>query len=118
MSEQISEPPEMTSIAAAKLDWKLATQEGNKLCSTINKLMKANKDNDEFKTDIILAMNEFLDTIFNIINSKVPSLGEHLELKGLEQIHRPDWGRAFLTSDELRPENKIILSGLKLLKNS
>ena len=102
--DQISEMPDMEKIAAAKIDWKVATQEGNKLCSKIHKMMKTIKEADTFKTEIILAMNEFLDTVFDIINNKVPSLGEFLELKGLEQIHRPDWGRAFLTNDELRHE--------------
>lgn len=104
MSDQISEIPDMEKIAAARLDWKVATQEGNKLCNNIQKMMKNVKDPEMFKTDIILAMNEFLDTVFDIINNKVPSLGDFLELKGLEQIHRPDWGRAFLSNEELRPE--------------
>ena len=111
MSDQISEMPEMDKIAAARLDWKVATQEGNKLCNNIQKMMKNIKDVDMFKTEIILAMNEFLDIVFDIINNKVPSLGDFLELKGLEQIHRPDWGRAFATIDELRHEikNKIMI---------
>ena len=104
MSDQISDLPEMINIAGARLDWKLATSEGNKLCSNIQKLMKNVKDTDEFQTDIILALNEFLNTIFDIINNKVPGLGEHLELKGLEHIHRPDWGKAFLPSETLRNE--------------
>ena len=104
MSDQISEPPEMTSIAATKLDWKLATSEGNKLCTNIQKMMRNVKDVDEFQTDIILALNEFLNTIFDIINNKVPGLGESLELKGLEHIHRPDWGKAFLPPEHLRNE--------------
>ncbi|MAF41092.1 MAG: hypothetical protein CL859_04435 [Cyanobium sp. ARS6] len=104
VTDQLSEMPDMDRIAAARIDWKVATQEGNKLCSKIQKMMKNVKDTDAFKTEIILAMTEFLDTVFDIINNKVPSLGEFLELKGLEQIHRPDWGRAFLTNDELRHE--------------
>ena len=100
MSDQISEPPELTSLL--KLDWKLATSEGNKLCNNIQKMMKNVKETDEFQTDIILALNEFLNTIFDIINNKVPGLGEFLELKGLENIHRPDWGKAFLPSENLR----------------
>ena len=58
MSDQISEMPEMDKIAAARLDWKVATQEGNKLCNNIQKMMKNIKDVDMFKTEIILAMNE------------------------------------------------------------
>ena len=104
VTDQLSEMPDMDRIAAARIDWKVATQEGNKLCSKIQKMMKNVKDTDAFKTEIILAMTEFLDTVFDIINNKVTSLGEFLELKGLEQIHRPDWGRAFLTNDELRHE--------------
>ena len=102
--DQISDMPDMEKIAAARVDWKVATQEGNKLCNKIHKMMKNIKETDTFKTEIILALNEFLDTVFDIINNKVPGLGEFLELKGLEQIHRPDWGRAFLTIDELRHE--------------
>lgn len=107
MSDQISEIPDMEKIAAARIDWKVATQEGNKLCSKIQKMMKNIKETDMFKTEIILAMNEFLDTVFDIIHNKVPNLGDFLELKGLEQVHRPDWGRAFLSNDELRHENNI-----------
>ena len=102
--DQISDMPDMEKIAAARVDWKVATQEGNKLCNKIHKMMKNIKETDTFKTEIILVLNEFLDTVFDIINNKVPGLGDFLELKGLEQIHRPDWGRAFLTIDELRHE--------------
>ena len=100
--DQISEMQDMDRIAAARIDWKVATQEGNKLCSKIQKLMKNTKETEVFKTEIILLMNEFLDTVYDIINNKVSGLGEFLEQKGLEQIHKPDWNKAFRSSDELR----------------
>ena len=103
MSESISEPPELTNIVATKLDWTLATKEGNKLCDQLRKMIKNIKDADTFRTEIIYAINEFLNTIFDIINNKVPSLEEQLELKGLDHLHKPDWSRAFMTNDELRP---------------
>ena len=95
-------PPELEKIAAAKLDWTLATREGNKLCTTITKLMKNATDEEQFKMDYILAVNEYLNTVFDIINSKVPAMEEFLELKNMEILHRPDWGKAFLKEDELR----------------
>ena len=103
MSENASlQPPELERIAAAKLDWTLATREGNKLCTTITKLMKTAKDTDNFKMDYILAVNEYLNTIFDIINNKIPAMEEFLELKNLEILHRPDWGKAFQHENELR----------------
>ena len=102
MSDHVSEPPELTTITNTKLDWTVATKEGNKLCTHIQKMIKNIKDVDTFRTEMIYAMNEFLNTIFDIINNKVPSLEEQLELKGLDQLHRPDWGRAFMTNEELR----------------
>ena len=103
MSDHVSEPPDLTTIANPKLDWTVATKEGNKLCNHLQKMIKNIKDVDTFRTEMIYATNEFLNTIFDIINNKVPSLEEQLELKGLEHLHRPDWSRAFMTNEELRP---------------
>ena len=102
MSEESGQPPELEKIAAAKLDWTLATREGNKLCNTINKLIKNVKNHDQFETEYIYEVNQFLGTIFDIINNKVPGLAEFMELKNLEHIHSPDWGKAFMPTDELR----------------
>ena len=43
-----------------------------------------------------------MDKVFDVINNKVPGLGEFLESQDLEHLHRPDWSRALLKNEELR----------------
>ena len=85
-----------------KLSWTAITTEGNKFCQSLNKMIKTNPNDGNFKSDFIMATNELLDKVFDVINNKVPGLGEFLELKNLEHFHRPDWSRALLTNDEIR----------------
>ena len=103
MSDYQSEATEQDKTNSIKVDWTSVTKEGNKLCQSLNKIVKNNTSNEEFKNDFIMATNQLLDKVFDVINTKVPGLGEFLELKNLEHLHRPDWSRALLTNDELRP---------------
>ena len=97
MSEVTSEIPDLEKIAPAKSDWKEVTKEGNRICQNLNKLIKVVPNEDAFKTDFILSMNDILNTVFEVINTKVPKLMEFLE-----HFNQPDWSRAFLSNDELR----------------
>ena len=102
MSDYQDELPEMDKINTPNIGWPMVTKEGNKFCQSLNKLIK-NKSNDEnFKNEFIMATNDLIDKVFDVINNKVPGLGEFLEMKNLEHLQRPDWSRAMLQDDELR----------------
>ena len=102
MSDSISSPIETDKVLIPRLDWTVATKEGNRLCTTISKMIKQELELDTFKTEYITMMNEYLKTIFDIINNKVPTLEEFLEIRNMETLQTPDWRKAFLETNELR----------------
>ena len=102
MSDYQEEIPDMEKINTTPVGWTNVTKEGNKLCQSLNKLIKAKQNDENFKNEFIIATNDLLDKVFDVINNKVPGLGEYLELKNLEHLQRPDWSRAMLLNDEIR----------------
>ena len=102
MSDYQDDMPEVEKIVAPTVGWTNVTKEGNKLCQSLNKLIKNKTHDENFKTEFIMTTNDLLDKVFDVINNKVPGLGEYLELRNLEHLQRPDWSRAMLKNDELR----------------
>ena len=102
MSDYQDEVPELDKIQQPKINWTEVTKEGNRICQDINKLLKTIPNEDEFRTEFIIAMKELFTKVYEVVNFKTPKLNEFLELKGLDQFNDPDWSRSFLTDDELR----------------
>ena len=106
MSDCQTDIPEMEKLANSKISWTMVTTEGNRFCQSLNKIIKNNNQDDSFKSDFVSATNDLLDKVFDVINNKVPGLGEYLEARQLEHFHRPDWSRALLTNEEIRIPNR------------
>ena len=75
MSDYQDDMPESEKIVTPTIGWTNVTKEGNKLCQSLNRLIKNKTHDENFKTEFIMITNDLLDKVFDVINNKVPGLG-------------------------------------------